>query len=160
MSRASDLAQWFEPGVCAKPNGQPAPFPETEQLSFPAVGILGEKLVYTASSQALAALEMLAHVEDRGYLRHALFAMIPVDIPEELIELPKRLPARWGQTPPRRPSQLFGDRFIAAAQFPALRVPSVVVPEEFNYLLNPAHPQFDQIIVGRSERFRFDPRLT
>ncbi|MDB6167136.1 MAG: hypothetical protein JWQ83_2276, partial [Lacunisphaera sp.] len=40
-----------------------------------------------------------------------------------------------------------------------LRVPSVVVPGEFNYLLNPAHPKFAKIKVGKPETFSFDPRL-
>lgn len=119
----------------------------------------GEKIVYTASSQALAALEMLAHVEDRSYLRRAQFVIISVDIPEASIQLPKRLPARWSAIPPTRTSQKFGDRFLAAAFLPAMRVPSAMVPDEFNYLLNPLHPGFDEFEIGKPERFRFDPRL-
>ncbi|MBI2497892.1 MAG: RES domain-containing protein, partial [Opitutae bacterium] len=41
----------------------------------------------------------------------------------------------------------------------ALRVPSVVVPGEFNYLLNPAHPDFKRVKIGKPEPFSFDPRL-
>ena len=119
----------------------------------------GQKIVYTASSQALAALEMLAHVEDRSYLRRAQFVIISVDIPEALIQVPKRLPARWATIPPTRSSQKFGDRFLSSALLPAMRVPSAIVPDEYNYLLNPLHPGFDEFIIGKSERFRFDSRL-
>ena len=119
----------------------------------------GQKIIYTASSQALAALEMLAHVEDRSYLRRAQFVIIPVDIPDALVQIPKRLPSGWAHSPPLRASQKLGDRFIATALMPVLRVPSAVVPEEFNYLLNPLHADFSKITVGRPERFRFDPRL-
>lgn len=119
----------------------------------------GQKIVYTASSQALAALEMLAHVEDGGYLRRAHFVIISVDIPEALVQIPKRLPARWSALPPNRASRKFGDRFLTAALLPAMRVPSAVVPDEFNYLLNPLHPGFDKFEIGKPERFRFDPRL-
>jgi RES domain-containing protein len=40
-----------------------------------------------------------------------------------------------------------------------LAVPSVIIPEEFNYLLNPAHPDFKKISIGKPEPFAFDPRL-
>lgn len=120
---------------------------------------LGQKVVYVASSQALAALEMLAHVEDRSYLRRAQFVVIAVDIPDALVQIPKRLPSGWAHSPPLRVSQKLGDRFLAAASMPALRVPSAVVPEEFNYLLNPLHREFSQLVLGRPEKFRFDPRL-
>jgi len=119
----------------------------------------GQKIVYTAGSQALAALEMLAHVEDRSYLRRAQYVIISVDIPENLVQVPKRLPARWATIPVLRSSQKFGDRFLAAAALPAMRVPSAIVPDEFNYLLNPLHPGFDEFVIGKPERFRFDSRL-
>jgi RES domain-containing protein len=48
---------------------------------------------------------------------------------------------------------------VSAAETAILAVPSAVIPQELNYLLNPLHPQFKQIRVGRPEPFRFDPRL-
>ncbi len=119
----------------------------------------GQKIVYTASSQALAALEMLAHVEDRSYLRLAQFVMIAVIIPDPLVQVPKRIPSGWAALPLPSSSQRFGDRFLTAALSPAMRVPSAVVPNEFNYLLNPLHPDFGEFEIGKPERFRFDPRL-
>jgi RES domain-containing protein len=51
------------------------------------------------------------------------------------------------------------DAWLAGGASVALRVPSVVVPSEFNYLLNPKHGDFTRISIGASMPFPFDPRL-
>ena len=56
-------------------------------------------------------------------------------------------------------SQAMGDQWLEHGTGAALNVPSAVIPEESNYLLNPAHPKFNQIIIGEPETFAFDPRL-
>jgi RES domain-containing protein len=120
---------------------------------------VGSKMVYASSSQALAALELLAHVEDRSYLRRARFSMIGVEIPEELVLTPKRFPAGWQRIPPGDSSRSFGDRFLRLQTFAVMRVPSAVVPEEYNFLINPLHKDFRLLRIGRPERFQFDARL-
>jgi RES domain-containing protein len=52
-----------------------------------------------------------------------------------------------------------GDRWVAAGKSALLRVPSVVVPDEFNYVVNPSHPAFSRIEIGSPRSFPFDPRL-
>jgi len=56
-------------------------------------------------------------------------------------------------------TQLVGDKFIKAGKFLVLRVPSVVVPGDFNYLINPWHKEFSTIKIVTAEPFSFDERL-
>ncbi|MGE5663263.1 MAG: RES family NAD+ phosphorylase [Deltaproteobacteria bacterium] len=121
----------------------------------------GTPVVYAASAVSLAALELLVHadVEDMppGYV------VIPVDIPQsvriESVEI-STLPRRWRDNGPYpRQCQTLGDAWIASKRTAVLTVPSVVVPMERNYLLNPAHPDFRKLVIGKPEIFRFDARL-
>ena len=69
------------------------------------------------------------------------------------------LPANWRDSPPPRETQAIGDRWVAASTSVVLQVPSVVVPDEFNYVLNPSHPDFRRVSVGPPRPFPFDRRL-
>ncbi len=120
----------------------------------------GRRAVYCAATRSLAALEILAHVEDRSLLAHASFVAIPIDVSDEQIQVLRKLPEDWGRIPPGETTRSLGERFLEAARHPALRVPSAVVPGEFNYLLNPLHPDFARLRIGKAEPFPFDPRLS
>jgi RES domain-containing protein len=119
----------------------------------------GIAAVYCSESRALAALEVLAHIEDT-----ADFAAIPwvarsIELPVAEIEKPSRVPASWRQFPYIAATQRFGDDWLRTARAVALRLPSAIIPGEFNYLLNPAHPSFPKLRIGKPSPFRFDPRL-
>jgi RES domain-containing protein len=118
----------------------------------------GVAAVYTSEHQSLAALEMLVHLQPRGSLR---FVVFPVEFAEELVErLPdSALPPYWRAEPPGAATMKIGDAWARSARTVALAVPSVVVPQETNYLLNPLHSAFSQIRVGKPLDFSFDPRL-
>ncbi len=117
----------------------------------------GTALVYTSASRALATLELLVHVKSSSIVDPiVLFAL---EFPEELVEIPDRIPARWSANPPSALAQQYGDEWAAESRSAVLRVPSAIVPNEFNFLLNPNHPDFHQIEIGRPVRFRIDPRL-
>jgi RES domain-containing protein len=120
---------------------------------------LGEKMVYCAETRALAALEILAHVEDRALFRKMAFVVIAVSLPEEWVHIPSKLPAGWDKIPPGDASRAFGGRFLERNQHVALRVPSVVVKGEYNTLLNPAHERFVDLVVKKPIPFVFDQRL-
>lgn len=118
----------------------------------------GIPLVYTASSQSLAMLEML--VQDEPLRAHYMMisAEIPADLTVATIE-PEQLPADW-----RDPAQLetlrsLGTHWAADMTSAVLTVPSAVVPAETNYLLNPRHPDFARIEIGEPERLVTDLRL-
>lgn len=120
----------------------------------------GVRVVYAAGSQALAALEMLVHLDSPALLRKA-YSLVPVEFDERLVLVPKRddLPRGWNRTPAPEPVRAFGDAWVAAGKSPVLQVPSALVADEPNYLLNPAHPAFGRITIGRPLRFHFDQRL-
>ena len=120
----------------------------------------GVPMVYTAQSQSLAALELLVNVASSELLRH--YVVIEVAIDESLIISldVSDLPRNWRADPPPRKVRAIGDAWIAKATSAVMRVPSSVIPAEDNFLLNPRHPDFNQIHIGKPVAFRFDQRLS
>jgi RES domain-containing protein len=87
---------------------------------------------------------------------------IAADIPSALRVTTVRvddLPARWRSYPAPEELTALGTEWVTRGASVALRVPSVIVPTEHNYLLNPAHPDFQRIRIGPARRFGLDPRL-
>lgn len=119
---------------------------------------VGVPVVYVAESLSLALVETLAHLTF-GVL--PAYSAVRVDFDDRLVTFvdPRSLPRDWRVSPPPPTTQRLGDRWIAAAASAALRVPSVIVPSEFNYLLNPAHPDFARLVIGPAEPFPFDARF-
>jgi RES domain-containing protein len=119
----------------------------------------GTAMVYTAGSISLAMLEMLVHLhKSQLFLRYLVFS---VRFDENIVTTidPRSLPRGWQSSPPPVAAQAVGDRWILQGSSPILRVPSAVVPDEWNYLINPVHPAFTKITIGRAKRVQFDGRL-
>jgi RES domain-containing protein len=70
------------------------------------------------------------------------------------------LPADWRADPPPASTRAVGDEWVLANRSAVLRVPSVVVPLEFNYVFNPRHPDFPRVTIGLPLPLPFDPRLS
>jgi RES domain-containing protein len=119
----------------------------------------GLAIVYTSESRALAAMEVLANVDEPSRLFLNTWVLVPAVVPDDAIERPARFPETWRDVPRAAESALFGVAWTRERRSAALRVPSVIVPGEFNYLLNPAHADFKQVKIGKPESFTFDPRL-
>jgi len=119
----------------------------------------GIALVYTAQSQSLAALEMLVHLDSAELL--ASYVLFEVRIDESLVEQVElsELPRNWRDDPPPRKVRAMGDAWVVGGTSAVLRVPSIVVPGENNFLLNPRHKDFPRLQIGKPLPFRFDPRL-
>ena len=118
-------------------------------------------LVYTAESRALATLEVSIHLdlhEDLPTDRFYVEIEIPDDI-EILILDNKDLPKNWDAKPPKLETQYIGDDFVKANDAAVLRVPSSIVTPEFNYLINPRHPDSTRIKVISTQRLQFDKRF-
>ncbi|PQJ26896.1 hypothetical protein BSZ35_18380 [Salinibacter sp. 10B] len=119
----------------------------------------GTAVVYTSESLALALLETLTGLERYHQLRSYVFfqARLPEDLVSEVSE--PGLPDEWDQHPPPSQPQQMGNRWASREESVALRVPSVVVPYSYNYLLNPSHPSFEEIEIGTEESLPIDRRL-
>ena len=119
----------------------------------------GVALVYTAESQSLAALEMVVHLDSSELLDY--YVVFDVGIDEALVtevKLPD-LPRNWRADPPPVRVQEVGNAWARAGASAVLQVPSAVLPAERNFLLNPRHPDFPKLVIGKPSAFRFDRRL-
>jgi RES domain-containing protein len=120
----------------------------------------GIAMVYTAGSVSLATLELLVHLDNTSVLPS--FSICPVDFDDSLVELldPANLPPDWNQSPPPTSLRTIGDDWISRGSSVALRVPSAVIENENNYLINPVHTDFKKLVIGSMEAFKLDSRLT
>lgn len=119
----------------------------------------GVRVVFAAESRALAMLEMLVHLGDEwSHLRYVLFE---VDIDERDVERldDATLPAEWRRFPAPHGLRALGDAWAASKRSLAWSVPSAVVPQERNLVLNPAHPRFAELAPRGPVPIDLDPRL-
>jgi RES domain-containing protein len=121
---------------------------------------IGIPAIYTAESLSLATLEIIVHLE-REQLLYKRFVKIPVTFETSLV-FPlsrKKRPKDWNSLPPSESTQKIGQKWIEQAKHAVLKIPSTVISEEHNFLINPAHPDFSAIEIGKPQRFEFDERL-
>jgi RES domain-containing protein len=117
----------------------------------------GRRIIYTAAHQSLALLEMLVHLDRNNQLQP--LAAWTLDIPDRHIEKPADLPANWSRDLPA--SRAYGTAWLVSKRSACLAVPSVIVPTETNFLINPEHPGFslDWVQGGKPRPVRLDARL-
>jgi len=119
----------------------------------------GTAVVYVSGSLALAALEAFIHLQRAAAaIPHVAFR---VEIPENVVDElhGKDLPKNWRVEPPPDTTKQIGTDWVKASTSAVLRVPSVIVPAEHNFVLNPAHPDFKKLHISKPEPFSFDPRM-
>jgi RES domain-containing protein len=119
----------------------------------------GVAVVYASESRALATLEVLAGLQTNSPLPE--YVLIPAEFDDSLVFAVglEELPADWRRNPPPPSTQRLGDDWIATGALVVLKVPSALVPQESNYLFNPRHPAFSEVMIGQPERLAMDPRL-
>jgi RES domain-containing protein len=120
----------------------------------------GFQAVFTSATLSLAALERFVHADFD--LEPTELVAIPVTIPDDIAtESVERdtLPGDWRAFPAPPALAAIGERWFRASRTAVLSVPSVVIPHERNFVLNPTHRVFAQFSIGRSEPFSFDPRM-
>jgi RES domain-containing protein len=119
----------------------------------------GHPIVYCASAESLAVLELRVHIGN--FLPRERFIMHAIEVPDALVETldPDRLPAGWNAVPHSHVSQALGDAWLTQRRSVALHVSSIHSSTEFNVLLNPSHQQSSSISVGSAWAYRLDPRL-
>lgn len=119
------------------------------------------KLVYTAESRALATLEISVHIdlsEDLPLDRYYIEIEIPDDIAIQEVQI-EDLPDDWNSKPPTLTTQIIGDDFVSQNIACVLKVPSSIVPQEYNYLINPNHSDFKKIKIVSYTSMMFDSRF-
>ena len=122
---------------------------------------INTKLVYTAESRALAMLEVSVHLDLSEDLPTDRY-FVEIEIPDKIIIQEVKiedLPEDWNSKPPTLTTQTIGDDFVIQNESAVLKVPSSIVPQEYNYLINPNHPDAKKIKVIRKKSLNFDPRL-
>lgn len=117
----------------------------------------GWRCVYTGGSRALAILELLVHLSPET--RDLAFQLLELEMPDDLIAPHRSAPTGWNRHPAGEESQSHGLEWLQKNRFPVFAVPSVIVPQEMNYLLNPASRGFEEIRVIGESRFQLDLRL-
>jgi len=120
----------------------------------------GTRVAYASSSSALAVLEVLVHLTGGGGSAVG-YSLISGTVPDSSIEelAPGLLPKDWKTSPVPPSAQLVGDEWIKSGRSLALKVPSVIVDDGFNILINPEHAAFAQVTIDSISTFGFDPRL-
>ena len=115
----------------------------------------GHLVIYASATLSLAMLERLVQ---RGDLAHTLLveARVPDDL--EIEELPQPLPTGWRSLGSPEAAEA-GTQWIGSMRTAVLRVPSALVPQEANYLVNPKHPDAARIMAGVAEPVEWDERL-
>lgn len=120
----------------------------------------GVPVVYTSSTLSLAALESLVHVQIEDAPDDLV--SVEIDIPDDAgVEqvVMFDLPADWNQVEDHPACAELGNAWTAGAQTLVLRVPSAIIPHEYNVLLNPRHPDMRRVRVVAVREFSVDPRL-
>ena len=123
-------------------------------------GIAGAPLSSTLRNRCRwPTLEILVNLDSAATLDR--YMSIPVEFDDSLCKVLAldALPDNWASDPVPPNVQEMGSRWAAARESAVLVVPSAVVAQEHNFLLNPQHPDFAQIRIGRSTTFDLDPRL-
>jgi RES domain-containing protein len=120
----------------------------------------GVAVVYTSATLSLAALEVLVHhrvpIPPQEFV--AIAADLPDDSPPETVDVSK-LPSDWQADPPPRALPRLGSEWARSLRSLVLIVPSALVPQEFNYLINPRHPAAARLSLHPPRAFPFDPRF-
>ena len=113
--------------------------------------------MYTARTESLAKLEALVHFKPAIAPR---LVLIQATLPDALVAtLRGALPAGWDDVPDSGAARSVGDSWLQSGSSLALEVPSVHSGSETNVLINPAHPDFPQLVIGNPVPFDFDRRL-
>jgi RES domain-containing protein len=118
----------------------------------------GTRLVYASENSALSMLEALAHITMLQLTEP--YCMQIFDIPDDSLGITAdELPVNWRENPAPDALKMYGDRFVKEGKALALKVPSVIMDDGSNYLINPLHPRFAELKRVAVRNVSFDQRL-
>lgn len=120
----------------------------------------GTRLAYTSEHQSLAMLEYFVHLDPEDAPEDLVLATadVPDSLSREMIQV-KDLPANWRETPAPPDLADIGDEFVRRAENCVLVVPSALAVNESNWLINPRHAEFRQVVIDTPAPLRYDSRM-
>lgn len=122
---------------------------------------VGTPLVYTSTTRALACLETVVHLAKKPLPlnRYLVQITVPVSAWSAATELDPAAHVGWDAEPAGKASMDWGTSWVGSIGTLLARVPSVIVPEEFNVLINPAHPDAVGLKATKVRKWLYDARL-
>lgn len=122
---------------------------------------MGQPVIYAGLTVEIATLEKLAHT---GSHLPADLVLVAISVPDDPVLYEQHtdtgaLPAGWDAIPPGNASADFGAEFLKTGRALGLIVPSAIVPEASNIVINPLHPEFSGVRFEIRRPFKFDQRL-
>lgn len=119
--------------------------------------VRGGRVAYVSGHLSLATLEVLAHAESLEMLDH--YVALEIKLPDDGVTTVEELPENWQQSPPPDSTRQLGQAWLEQGETLLLRVPSVLIPDEYSYLINPQHEAFGAVEVGEPVPLPFDSRI-
>jgi RES domain-containing protein len=115
--------------------------------------------VYTSASRALAVLEYTVNINIDDIAR--ALSIITIEIPDRKITVLNEadLPGNWKNSPAPSSTKDFGSKLLLAAEAPVIQLPSSILPDEYNYLLNPRHHDSEKFKIVNVADFVYDIRI-
>ncbi len=123
---------------------------------------VGVAMLYAAESRALACLETVVHLNAAGlpFNRYLVEITIPADVWDTAERIdPNGIDPGWDAQPAAMVSSVFGTRWAESRRSLLMLVPSVIVPEEHNVLINPEHPDIARLQARKIRKWLYDPRF-
>jgi len=119
----------------------------------------GKPAIYLASSRSLAVLEVLVHLPPLMIPDN--YCLVEIEVPDNsILDINiDDLPSNWNDVSPPAMLKRIGDEFLKKQDHLLMKVPSSIVPMEYNYLLNPLHPSMKKVKILKKAPFDFDKRL-
>ncbi len=122
---------------------------------------VGVAMVYASTTRSLACLETLVHLNAGGLPLNRY--LVQIEIPDDIAAAAEQIDpdslVGWDAEPAGKASVAFGTAWAGGGRTAMLLVPSIVVPEERNILINPCHPDAARITARKSRKWLYDPRL-
>jgi RES domain-containing protein len=125
--------------------------------NYPAVPV-----VYASETLSLAALELFVHFVRRDITISRSLLAVPIEIPDSVAIAgipPQDLKTGWDSSPPPDSTRDAGTKWMRDGLSAVLRVPSTIIPEEHNYVIDPGHADFAKITAGPARHFSLDSRM-
>jgi len=120
-----------------------------------------EYVIYTAEARSLATVELIAH--RNAIMKGSDYKMITISFPDEedlITRIPiKTLPEKWQLVDSYSKLQDIGSSWYHTEASLILKVPSAIIPQEFNYIINTRHPDFKDVLLVRTKDYSWDNRL-